>query len=134
MISILTSGTLIARPATCTSRNGNNYVRCQMRANAGDETFLVSLVAFDESICKALAALNKGDSVSVTGSAKPATWTGRDNEPCLGLNVKVEQLMSLYSLTKKRAASKDDKPKYGLPATSPLDQSGLDDDDGSAPF
>ncbi|CAN5460019.1 hypothetical protein BH20ACI3_BH20ACI3_41900 [soil metagenome] len=135
MISLLASGYLIARPATCTSRNGNDYVRCQLRANAGDETFLVSLVAFDESICKALAALNKGDSVSVTGSAKPATWTGRDNKPCLGLNVVVTQVMTQYSLTKKRAASKDDKPKYGLPETSPLlAQRELSDDDGTAPF
>ncbi len=65
MISILVSGSLIARPATCTSKNGNNYVRCQLRANAGDESFLVSLVAFDEQICKALTALDKGDTVEL---------------------------------------------------------------------
>lgn len=90
MISILASGVLIARPAECTSRNGNKYVRCQLRANAGDESFLVSLVAFDDHICKALLALDKGDSACVTGSGKPSTWTGRDGGPCLGLNVKVE--------------------------------------------
>jgi single-stranded DNA-binding protein len=135
MISILTTGTLIARPAACTSRNGNNYVRCQLRANAGDESFLVSLVAFDEGICKALLALDKGDSVSVTGTGKPSTWTGRDNEPCLGLNVKVEQLMTQYSLTKKRAASRGDSAQYGLPAVGPLSPTQRDvDDDGTAPF
>lgn len=32
MISILASGSLIARPAACTSKNGNNYVRCQPRS------------------------------------------------------------------------------------------------------
>jgi hypothetical protein len=102
-----------------------------LRANAGDETFLVSLVAFDEGICKALAALDKGDSVSLTGSGKPSTWIGRDGEPCLGLNVKVDQLMSQYSLSKKRAAAREDKSQFGLPAQSPLPQV---DDDGTAPF
>ncbi len=134
MISILTSGTLIARPASCTSKNGNNYVRCQLRANAGDESFLVSLVAVDDQICKALSALDKGDSVCVTGSGKPSTWTGRDSEPCLGLNVKVEQLMTQYSLTKKRAAGKGESPQYALPAVSPLQAQEKLDDDGTAPF
>lgn len=134
MISLLVSGTLIARPAECTSRNGNKYVRCQLRANAGDETFLVSLVAFDDHICKALLVLDKGDSASVTGTGKPSTWSGRDNAPCLGLNVKVEQLMSQYSLTKKRAASKGEAPGYGLPAVSPLLAESEVDEDGTGAF
>lgn len=134
MISLLVSGTLIARPAECASRNGNKYVRCQLRANAGDETFLVSLIAFDEHICKALLALDKGDSASVTGTGKPSTWTGRDNAPCLGLNLKVEQLMTQYSLTKKRAASKGERPEYGLPAVSPLLERQELDEDGTGPF
>lgn len=134
MISILTSGSLIARPVPCTSKNGNNYVRCQLRANAGDETFLISLVAFDEQICKALAALDKGDSVSVSGSGKPATWQGRDGEPCLGLNVVVSQVMSQYSLTKKRSAGRSEQPQYSLPATSPLTSVSGFDDDGTGPF
>src|SRR5207249_1903690 len=104
--------TLVNKPASRTSRNGNSYVTCQVRAAAGDESFLVSLVAFDDQICKALLVLDRGDSVSVTGSGKPSTWTGRDGEPCLGLSVKVEQLMTQYSLTKKRAAAQGDKPKY----------------------
>jgi single-strand DNA-binding protein len=131
MISILASGTLINKPSSRTSRNGNSYVTCQVRAAAGDESFLVSLLAFDEEICKSLAALDKGDTVSVTGSGKPSAWNGRSGEPCLGLSVKVEQLMSQYSLTKKRAAAQGDKPKYGLPAKSPLLD--MDADDG-APF
>jgi single-stranded DNA-binding protein len=129
MISILVSGTLINKPASRVSRSGNNFVTCQLRAAAGDESFLCSLIAFDDQICKALMALDKGDSVSVTGSAKPSTWINRDNEPCLGLSVKVEQLLTQYSLTKKRAAAQGDKARYGLPAQSPLL-----DREGDAPF
>jgi single-stranded DNA-binding protein len=129
MIAVLVSGSLIGKPASRTSRNGNPYVTCQLRATAGDESFLVSLVAFDDQICKSLAALGRGESVSVTGSAKPSTWTGRDGEPCLGLSVKVEQLLTQYSLTKKRAAAQGDKARYGLPAQSPLL-----DIEGDAPF
>jgi single-stranded DNA-binding protein len=130
MISIFASGSLINKPALRTSRNGNEFVACQMRCAAGNENFLVSLVAFDELISKALAALNRGDSVSITGTGKPSTWTGRDGEPCLGLSMKVEQLMTQYSLTKKRGASQGDQSQYGLPAQSPL----LDAETDGAPF
>jgi hypothetical protein len=61
MISILASGTLINAPTERTSKAGNKFVTAQMKASDGDETNLVSLVAFDEAICKSLLALSKGD-------------------------------------------------------------------------
>src|SRR5688572_22494922 len=120
MISIITSGTLPKKPESRTSRNGNSFVTCQLRAAAGDESFVISLIAFDEQICKALTVLDKGDSICVTGSGKPTTWTGRDGQPALGLSIKVEQLLTQYSLTKKRAAAQGNTSKYTLPAQNPL--------------
>jgi single-stranded DNA-binding protein len=100
--------------------------------DGGDESSLVSLVAFDEAVCKSLLALSKGDSVYVSGSGKPSTWNGRDGSPCLGLNVVVKVLMTQYGLTKKRKASADANRESYLPARSPL----LDamDEDGTALF
>jgi single-stranded DNA-binding protein len=132
MISILVSGTLVNKPSSRVSRNNNSYVTGQLRAAAGDESFLVSLVAFDDQICNALLALDKGDTVSVTGSAKPTTWAGRDGEPCLGLSVKVDLLLTQYALTKKRAAAQGGKARYSLPAQSPLAL--VDEDADGAPF
>lgn len=68
MISILASGTLIKQPEARVSRNGNSFVTALVRAGATDQTFLVSIAAFDEQVCKALLALNKGDDVSTAGT------------------------------------------------------------------
>jgi single-stranded DNA-binding protein len=128
MISILTSGTLISSPVERTSKAGNQFVTAQMKAADGDETNLISLVAFDEAICKSLLVLSKGDTLVVSGSCKPSTWTGRDGEPQLGLNVVVKVVMTQYAVTKKRKAAVD-MEAYRLPAQSPLL-----DADGDAPF
>ncbi|HKZ02278.1 MAG TPA: single-stranded DNA-binding protein [Pyrinomonadaceae bacterium] len=131
MISILVSGSLIGKPVARQARNGNWFVTAQLKAGAIDESFLVSVVAFDESVAHALQALDKGDDVSVSGSAKPSSWTARDGSTAIGLAVVAKQLMTTYGVKQKRAAQSV-KTQYSLPARSPL----LDqvDEDGSAPF
>lgn len=94
MISVMASGTLISAPTKRTSRNGNDFVTAQLKAFDGDESSLVSLVAFDELICKSMLALSKGDALVVSGSGTASTWTGRDGSQCLGLNVVVKVLMT----------------------------------------
>lgn len=120
MISVMASGTLISAPTKRTSRNGNDFVTAQLKAFDGDESSLVSLVAFDELICKSMLALSKGDALVVSGSGTASTWTGRDGSQCLGLNVVVKVLMTQYAVSKKRKASLD-MDHYGLPAQSPLE-------------
>ena len=125
MISILASGTLINSPVERTSKAGNKFVTAQMKAADGDETNLVSLVAFDEAICKSLLVLSKGDALVVSGSGKASSWTGRDGAPALGLNVVVKVVMTQYAVTKKRKAAVD-MADYGLPAKSPLAETDSD--------
>lgn len=107
MISVMAAGTLIGTPAERTSKAGNKFVTAQLKAFDGDESSLVSLVAFDEAICKALTALSKGDAITVSGSCKPTTWTARDGSQALGLNVVVKVVMTQYAVTKKRKAAID---------------------------
>lgn len=130
MISILVSGNLIKKPERRTASNGNPYAVAQARVANGTDSVLVSLVAFDEGICRALLALDKGDDVCASGPGKPTTWTNREGEACFGL--KVEQLLSQYSLSKKRAAARGEQPQYSLPTGRPLDREL--DSDGTAPF
>jgi single-stranded DNA-binding protein len=125
MISVLASGTLIGAPTERTSEAGNKFVTAQMKTADGDETNLISLVAFDEAICKSLLALSKGDTLVVSGSAKPTSWTGRDGSQSLGLNVVVKVAMTQYAVTKKRKAAVD-MADYGLPAKSPLQDTDSD--------
>lgn len=108
MINVLVSGNLIGAPVERTSKaNGNRFVTAQLKAFDGDESTLVSLIAFDEAICKSLLALGKGDAVVVSGSAKPTTWTARDGSQAFGLNVTVKVIMTQYAVTKKRKAAID---------------------------
>ena len=120
MISVMASGTLINAPAKRVSKNGNDFVTAQLKTFDGDESSLVSLVAFDEAICNSLLALSKGDAVVVSGSGKASSWTGRDGARALGLNVVVKVVMTQYAVTKKRKAAVD-MDHYGLPARSPLE-------------
>lgn len=124
MINILTSGTLADAPASRTSRNGNAFVTAQLKTFDGDDSTYVSLIAFDETICKSLLALSKGDALVVSGSGKASSWTKRDGSQCIGLKVVVRVIMSQYAVTKKRKAAID-MGDYGLPAQSPL----IDPDD-----
>lgn len=85
MISILASGTLIKQPEARVSRNGNSFVTALVPAGATDETFLVSIAAFDEQVCKALLALNKGDDVSIIRSTHRSAGASRaDHAVCPG--------------------------------------------------
>jgi len=132
MISILTSGTLVNKPIERTSGgSGRKFVTAQIRAAGDGESYLLSLIAFNESICRSLMALDKGDDVCVAGPGKPTTWTGRDGAPAYGLSIVAQQLMTQYRLREKRKAADAGKESY-LPAKSPL----LDpvDRDGTAAF
>jgi single-stranded DNA-binding protein len=132
MISILASGALINKPIKRVSQgSGREFVTAQLRASGDGESFVVSAIAFNETVCSALLALDKGDDVSVVGPGKPTTWTGKDGTPAVGLSIVAQQLMTQYRLREKRKAVDGNKDSY-LPAQSPL--LGAVDEDGSAPF
>jgi single-stranded DNA-binding protein len=131
VISVLLIGNFISKPTTRISKNGNSYVTGQIRVPVDGESILCSLVAFDEQVCQALLVLDKGDSVSAAGTAKPTAWTNKSGELTAGLSLKVEQVMTVYRVKEKRKANQADKQSY-LPATSPLLDAGRDADD--APF
>jgi hypothetical protein len=135
MISALISGQLIEAPTTRTSRNGNPFVTAKLKANDGDGSCLVSLVAFDEDVCGSLLALSKGDSVAVSGACKATAWIDKERNAAAGLNCVVKVVMSLYGLKKKRQVSAD----TGLPPVNAhpgLKRCSLDNDfeETDAPF
>jgi single-stranded DNA-binding protein len=139
MISILASGILINAPSKRTSKSGNPFVTAQLRVSDNGESALVSMVAFDQDVCDSLLALSKGDTVIVSGPAKPTSWVSRDGSQAQGLNVVVKVLMTHYALTKKRKNTSD--LATGLPPVNlhpGLKQCGLDnnfdEDENGAPF
>jgi len=133
MISILTSGVLIAKPVKRISKGtGREFVTLQLRVSSDNENFIISVICFNDDLCRALLALDKGDALSVAGTGKPTTWTGKDGMPAVGVSVIVQQILTQYRLREKRKASETNKGSY-LPARSPLLDMQTEVDDG-APF
>ncbi len=83
----------------------------------GEDSTLVSLVAFSDTAVQALLELRKGDQAAVAGSAKPTSWTGRDGKECHGLSIIVERVMSLYEVRQRPRGSRG-RPGRGLEATA----------------
>jgi len=74
----------------------------------GDETMLVSLIAFSESATASLVALSKGHLLPVAGRAKLSSWE-HDGVQHHGLSVVAQNVMMLYQLTRKRKQTTEEE-------------------------
>lgn len=109
-LDCLAQGRLVRAPERRTTKSGKPYATAQLAvATGGDESALLSLIAFRSEVVDALAALDRGDSICVTGRATPKAWSNKSTgEPCAGLSIVVELLLSPYHLNRKRAAAQSD--------------------------
>ncbi len=105
-IVALVTGRLIADPETRTSEGtrGKPYTLAKVAAATDEGSALVSVVAFG-SVAEQLAALSKGDTVALSGRAKPTAWQGREGEgPRAGVSMVADHLLTAYHLRRKRQA------------------------------
>ncbi len=106
MIRALVSGTLHADPDSRTSKTGRPFVTARLRADAGDgATVWCSLIAFGD-VADRLASLKAGQALSVSGRAKLSSWLGKDGSPAAGLDLVVDELVTL----KGRPKGSDQQP------------------------
>ncbi len=114
MIDALISGRLFGQPAERMSKAGKPFATCKIRAAAGDgEGLFINVVAFSESACAALLALDDGDSVSLAGSVTPKVWADRDGVSRPSLDMVASVVMTAYHVTRKRRAvsAEGDQPE-----------------------
>jgi single-stranded DNA-binding protein len=105
MIDGLIAGRIYGKPTERTSKTGKPFVVAKVRAATGDgESMFVNVIAFDTAPCTALLALADGDSVALTGSLTPKTWTDKEGNTRPALDVVAHQVLTSYSVTKKRSA------------------------------
>ena len=108
MLSALCAGKLIRDQQKRTGKSGKPFTIAVIAVpvtpvNEGDpDRVLVSCIAFG-SAAEALAALGKGDDVSVAGSARLSTWT-KDGEEQHGLAVTAHRVLSAYARRKTQKA------------------------------
>ena len=73
----------------------------------GTEAILASLIAFDKDSKAALMQLGKGDAISVAGTAKLSSWTGRDGAEKHGPGITVTRVMSIYESGMRRREARN---------------------------
>ncbi len=114
MLSVLVSGRLVKMPQRRTSKSGKPYttaliaVPVEVWGEDEPDRVLISVIAFTPA-AEALAALGKGDDVSVAGSARLSTWT-KGGEEQHGLAVTAHRVLSAYARrkTQKVQTGQDD--------------------------
>ena len=103
MIDALLTGRLHTPAQARTSKTGKTFVVCRLTvADADQQRQFINVIAFREPVCDALLALDVGDSVAVAGPIKCSTWTDRNGETKISYDLTAENVMSLYSVRKKR--------------------------------
>ena len=106
MIDALIGGKIAKKPEQRQSKSGKPFVTTSLSANVGNgESVFVSVIAFDPAPCRALLALDTGDSVSIAGSLTPKTYTAKDGTIRAILDVVASQVLSPYAIKKKREAT-----------------------------
>lgn len=108
MIDALISGKLHEAPQQRTSKAGKPFVTAKVRASAGEaESLFVNVIAFEAEAQRALLALAAGDSLALVGSLKPGAWIDSEGNARPQLDMVAQQVLTLYSLKKRRAAGED---------------------------
>ncbi len=104
MIDALISGKLIRDPVIKTGPSGKPYANFLLSVAVGDEQpVIVSGIAFG-NVSERISLLKKGDPIAVIGSLKTSEWQDKStNETKHGLNITVNNALSLYDIVKRRA-------------------------------
>lgn len=131
MIDALITGKLHAAPTQRTSRNGNTFTTAKVRVPTGDDTIFCNAICFDERAQAALLALDTGEAVALAGTLKVGVWQAKDGTTKPSLDVTVSQVLTTYSITKKRRAAQGDQDDAKAPRRQQVEP---DFDDGEMPF
>lgn len=111
MIDALIAGKVFGQTAQRTGKAGTPFVVCKVRVATGDgESIFVSVIAFDQQPCRALLALEDGDSVALSGALTPKVWTDKQGQTRPALDMVAHQVLTPYHVTRKRRAMDGDKP------------------------
>ncbi len=84
---------------------GRPFVTGKALASVGEgASVFVNLVAFDETACAALMALDAGDAVALAGTLKPGAWLDREGNARPAVDMVVQAVVSPYAARRKQAA------------------------------
>jgi Single-strand binding protein family len=136
MIDALLMGRAHGTPAGRTSKNGNPYATLVLRTSLRDgSTIFANCIGFDATVIAAFLALSDGDGCALSGELTPKCWVDREGNAKPQLDVLAHQVLSPYSVTRKRAAAKPtpQNASAGSGGSAGRDPE-LDDDVSETPF
>ncbi|MDD2729296.1 single-stranded DNA-binding protein [Malikia sp.] len=109
MIDALVSGKVSGAPTRRTSKNGNTFTTAKVRVPTGEDATFCNVIAFDDGAQAALLALGDGEAVALAGTLKVGTWTAKDGTARPSLDLVASNVLSVYSITKKRRATQPEQ-------------------------
>jgi single-stranded DNA-binding protein len=98
-----------------TSKNGNRYLRLNVRAGDGDGVQWISVLAFDETATELAERFVKGARVYIEGAIRIEEWTAQDGTKRAGLTC-IAGHCRLSAIGRNRPKKENSKPNS---ATSP---------------
>ena len=104
MIGALIHGELVTDPVQRTSASGKPFWTCTVRTAAGSEALFVGLTTFAESAGARLMALRKGSKLAATGALEQTAWIAKDGTSRAGWRLTSNEILTIYSASKKRKA------------------------------
>jgi single-stranded DNA-binding protein len=112
MIDALIGGKLYGKPASKMAKSGRPFAVAKVRTAAGDgEGLFVSVIAFSDSACAALLALEDGDSVALAGSLTPKVWTDNAGNAKPAADLVAAKVLTPYHVTRKRRVMEPEQAK-----------------------
>jgi single-stranded DNA-binding protein len=97
MINGLIMGTLFGEVEMREGKNATRFAVAKVKAACTDgETVLVNVIAFNADTCKALMALEDGDTLAMSGSLTPKVWSDKQGNTRAALDMVVSKVMVAY--------------------------------------
>lgn len=114
MLNVLITGKLIKDPASKTAKNGNEYAVAALAVPTEGEQFVANVVTFDSALVEKVLAMQKGDALSVTGTAQLNIWQPQNGDARPTMSVIAGAVLSVYEATKRRAQTETTPSPYAL--------------------
>lgn len=105
MIDGLVAGRLYGESERRIDKAGKAFSVAKVRAATNDgEILFVNVIAFEESLCAALALMRDGDSVALAGGLTPRVWIDKQGNARPALDMVAHRLLSLQEASARPPA------------------------------
>jgi alpha-acetolactate decarboxylase len=97
MINALVMGCLFGEAEMREGKNATTFAVAKLKATCTDgEVVLVNVIAFNADTCKALMAVQDGDTLALSGSLTPKVWSDKQGNTRPALDMVASKVLTAY--------------------------------------